>query len=56
MRTFKSLWRLAVDKGLGRNARKKPAEQTTRKESASREHQDKVARLLGDEPPTRTLQ
>ena len=56
MRTFKSLWRLAVDKGLGRNARKKPAEQTNRKEAAPQEHQDKVARLLGADPPTRTLQ
>ncbi len=56
MRTFKSLWRLAMDKGTGRNARKKPAEQTTRKDAAPQEHQDTVARLLGAEPPTRTLQ
>jgi hypothetical protein len=56
MRRFKSLLRLAMDKGLGRNTRKQPAGQTHRRESAPGDHQDKVSRLLGDEPPTRILQ
>ena len=55
MRRFKSLLRLALDKGLGRNARKQPSVQTHRREPAPVEYQDKVALLLGDEPPTRTL-
>ena len=56
MRTFKSLWRLALDKGFGRNARRKPARQASRAESSARESQENVARLMGGEPPTRTLQ
>lgn len=56
MRTFKSIWRLALDKGLGRNSRKKSAQQEPRKEPSPKELQETVARLLGDEPPTRTLQ
>jgi hypothetical protein len=56
MRRFKSLLRLAMDKGLGRNARKRPAAQTQRGEPAPGDHQDRFSRLLGDEPPTRTLQ
>jgi hypothetical protein len=34
MRRFKSLLRLAIDKGLGRNTRKQPAGQTHRRQSA----------------------
>ena len=56
MRTFKSLWRLALDKGFGRNARRKPARQAAAKDTSPRDCQENIARLLGDDPPTRTLQ
>ncbi len=54
MRTFKNLWRLAVDKGLGKSRRKERP--SPRSKPGPTESQDHAARLLKDEPPTRTLQ
>jgi hypothetical protein len=54
MRSFKNLWRLAVDKGLGKSRRKEGP--SPRSKPAPTELQELAARLLKDEPPTRTLQ
>jgi hypothetical protein len=54
MRTLKTLWRLAVDKGLGPKTRRKDAPQ--RQPEPTPGTPLDTARLLDDEPPTRTLQ
>jgi hypothetical protein len=54
MRTLKTLWRLAVDKGLGPKTRRKDTPQ--RQPGPTPGTLRDTARLLDDEPPTRTLQ
>ncbi len=57
MRSFKSLWRLALGKRQGRPAdtgrRAKPDDQP---ESSTKDRQDPVMQLLNADPPTSTLQ
>ena len=55
MRTLKTLWRLAVDKGLGPKNRRRDGHRP-QPEPASGNLRERTARLLDDEPPTRTLQ
>jgi hypothetical protein len=55
MRMLKTLWRMSVNKGRASGARHNNApRQRTPSEAAP--HQDHAARLMKDEPPTRTLQ
>jgi hypothetical protein len=57
MRSFKSLWRLALGKRQSRPAdshrQGKPDERT---ETAAADRPDPVMQLLNADPPTRTLQ
>ena len=55
MRTLKTLWRLAMDKGRARAARKKDDPVSCPKTAPAR-FRDQTARLMDNEPPTRTLQ
>jgi hypothetical protein len=55
MRTLKTLWRLAVDKGLSPKNRTRDGLRV-QSGSAAREPRKHVERLLNDEPPTRILQ
>lgn len=55
MRTLKTLWRLAVDKGLGPKNRTRNG-LATEPESTARKPRNHAERLLNDEPPTRILQ
>jgi len=55
MRTLKTLWRLAVAKGLGPKNRRKD-EHLPKPDPASVTLRKRTSRLLDGEPPTRTLQ
>ena len=54
MRTLKTLWRLALDKGLGPKNPRKDGHRPPREPAGTT--RERTARLLDDEPPTRTLQ
>ena len=55
MRTLKTLWRLAMDKGRTRAARRKDDPSPCPKTAAA-QFRERTARLMDNEPPTRTLQ
>lgn len=55
MRTLKTLWRLAMDKGRTRAERRK-GDPSPGPKAAAEKFRDQTARLMENEPPTRTLQ
>lgn len=57
MRSFKSLWRLALGKRQGRPMdRDRRSETDGQPETSAKDRQDPVMQLLNADPPTRTLQ
>jgi hypothetical protein len=57
MRSFKALWRLAVNRREDRPAlRADDSPSSPGQEPPIRDRNDKMAALLNSEPPTRTLQ
>lgn len=55
MRAFKALWRLALGKRQGKPGDKQ-AKPCSKPESATKDFQDPVHKLLSADPPTKTLQ
>jgi hypothetical protein len=57
MRSFKALWRLAINRREDRPAARAGANSASLgQELPARDKNDKTAALLNSEPPTRTLQ
>lgn len=57
MRSFKALWRLAINRREDRPAARAGANSASPgQELPTRDKNDKTAALLNSEPPTRTLQ
>jgi len=56
MRGFKTLWRLALGRNRNRELRRNDMAGTPSSDPPAREIKEQTARLLGGEPPTRTLQ
>ena len=57
MRSFKALWRLAVNRQGERPATRPGGSASSQgHEPPSRDNHDKTAALLNQDPPTRTLQ